>query len=237
MGPRPAGPLTLVLPGLCLSLAVSHHVNTRTLTGTRLALFTPSFLSPHQFHKKLAECDSPLLPPHPSPDPVSHLLSHLGNLQLNLSMGPCAIIMAWFFLLTWNWWINRLWLLFIALKQNSSKIYMLIPRTLTRLMQHRKRACDVGEVHASHPPMAGVEGNRSVSTDTTSDPKFLPPESNNESANASQLWHVCPGVLAETQSRGQAPTPLPALRTNDNNGKPLHSTHHVPGTVLSTHVC
>lgn len=36
--------------------------------------------------------------------------------------------------------INRLWLLFIALQQNSSKICMLIPKRLTRQMQHRKGA-------------------------------------------------------------------------------------------------
>lgn len=64
--------------------------------------------------------------------------------------------------------------------------------------------------------------------DITSDPKFLPQESNKENAIPFQLWNGCPGGLEETHSKEQAPTPLPTL------SKPLYSTHCVPGTVLST---
>lgn len=51
------------------------------------------------------------------------------------------------------------WLLFITLKQNSSKICVLIPRRLTRQRQHKKGAFSVSEVHASHPALTGVKGS------------------------------------------------------------------------------
>lgn len=46
---------------------------------------------------------------------------------------------------------DRLWLLFIALKKNSWRICVFIPRRQTMQMQHRKEIFNVGKAQASSP--------------------------------------------------------------------------------------
>lgn len=70
MRPRPSGPLTLVSHTLCLSLAVSHTANIRTLMGRRSTSFTSLFLSQGQLHGKMMDHAS--VPHLPTP---SHALS------------------------------------------------------------------------------------------------------------------------------------------------------------------
>lgn len=63
MRPRPAGPLTLVSHGLCLSFAVSYTANARILMGRRPTTFTSFFLSHGRLHGKLVvHASTPHLP-------------------------------------------------------------------------------------------------------------------------------------------------------------------------------
>lgn len=102
MRPRPAGPLTLVSHGPCLSLAVSHTANTRTLMERRPTFLHLFFLSHGRLHGKLVDHASVPCLPIPSqallsPSFLSKKTTVTGNSQSNLTIGPYAITNAMVF--------------------------------------------------------------------------------------------------------------------------------------------